>query len=125
MGGARIAEQVFWVPQSGNIGIGISILSYAGRVQIGVVADSKLVPDPQTIVDRVAAEFERLLLIALMEPWGERADPELFEANLESWLNGCRRLAAPSPRYKRSGVDFQKPRVRKFRVEPLHSVGRH
>lgn len=94
MGGARIAEQVFWVPQAGDIGMGISILSYAGRVQFGLVADQKLVPDPHAIVDRVAAEFERLLMVALMEPWGERVDPEEFEARLNTWLKNRDRLAA-------------------------------
>ena len=31
MCGQRIAEMHFWVPQSGSIGVGISILSYAGQ----------------------------------------------------------------------------------------------
>jgi WS/DGAT/MGAT family acyltransferase len=94
MGGARLSEQVFWVPQAGDIGLGISILSYAGRVQFGVVADKKLIPDPRPIVDRFAAEFERLLMVSLMEPWGERVDPEQFEAKLNKWLSERRRLAA-------------------------------
>jgi diacylglycerol O-acyltransferase / wax synthase len=33
MAGARLAQQMFWVPQSGDIGIGVSILSYNGQVQ--------------------------------------------------------------------------------------------
>jgi hypothetical protein len=51
---------MFWVPQSGGIGIGISILSYAHKVEFGVVADTSLVKDPQVLVDGFVAEFEAL-----------------------------------------------------------------
>jgi WS/DGAT/MGAT family acyltransferase len=76
LAGQRIARQMFWVPQSGAIGIGISILSYAGQVNFGVVADAGLVPDPFAIAPRFAAQFEALLLAALMRPWpGDTAAP--------------------------------------------------
>lgn len=58
--GARVKRSMFWVPQSGGIGIGISILSYAQRVEFGVVADTSLVTDPQVLVDGFVAEFEAL-----------------------------------------------------------------
>ncbi|MCS0656756.1 WSD1 family O-acyltransferase [Massilia terrae] len=32
LAGQRIARQMFWVPQSGGIGLGVSILSYAGQI---------------------------------------------------------------------------------------------
>jgi hypothetical protein len=60
---------MFWVPQSGDIGLGVSILSYAGGVQFGVISDTLLCPDPQRIIDRFAPEFERLALITMMLPW--------------------------------------------------------
>jgi len=62
--GAEIAEQIFWVPQSGNVGMGASILSYAGQVMFGLITDAGLVPDPQRIVDRFGPEFERLAELA-------------------------------------------------------------
>jgi WS/DGAT/MGAT family acyltransferase len=62
MCGQRISEMYFWVPQSGSMGIGISILSYAGQVFFGIIADESLIDDPQAVVDRIAPEFERLLL---------------------------------------------------------------
>jgi diacylglycerol O-acyltransferase / wax synthase len=71
--GKRIAELDFWVPQSGGIGMGVSILSYDGRIQFGVITDAGLVPDPDAIVSRFADEFEQLLWITLMSPWGEEA----------------------------------------------------
>ncbi len=69
MAGCRILEQMFWVPQSGSIGMGISILSYSGQVFFGLITDAKLVPDPNEIIRRFKPEFEKLLLIALMEDW--------------------------------------------------------
>jgi hypothetical protein len=69
--GRRIAELNFWVPQSGGIGMGISILSYDGRIQFGVVTDAGLVPDPALIVNRFKDEFEKVMWITLMEGWGE------------------------------------------------------
>ncbi|HKK55272.1 wax ester/triacylglycerol synthase family O-acyltransferase [Marinobacter sp.] len=44
--GARILQPLVWVPQSGHLGVGFSILSYAGSVQFGVIADSQMVADP-------------------------------------------------------------------------------
>lgn len=70
--GQRIARQLFWVPQSGSIGLGISLLSYAGEVAFGVMADARLVPEPAGIADHFKGEFERLLLTLLMMPWPVR-----------------------------------------------------
>ncbi len=55
---------VFWVPQSGSIGVGISIFSYAGQVNIGLITDRGLAPDPDTIVAAFQEEFDRLLGLA-------------------------------------------------------------
>jgi diacylglycerol O-acyltransferase / wax synthase len=82
LAGAKLAEPLFWVPQSGNIGIGVSILSYDNRVQFGLITDRKLVPDPERIVARFAGEFEKLLLLVLMEPVERLADPHSVEAGL-------------------------------------------
>ncbi|HEX6706260.1 MAG TPA: wax ester/triacylglycerol synthase family O-acyltransferase [Albitalea sp.] len=71
--GATLRQTMFWVPQSGNIGVGVSILSYGGGVQFGLITDEKLCPDPQHIIDRFEPEFEKLLMVTLMLPWGEAA----------------------------------------------------
>jgi len=60
--GQRVAEMYFWVPQSGSIGLGVSLLSYAGRLHFGVIADRALVESPRQIIDGFAHEFESLLL---------------------------------------------------------------
>jgi diacylglycerol O-acyltransferase / wax synthase len=67
--GRTVNQVMFWVPQSGDIGIGVSILSYAGGVQFGLITDARMCPDPEAIVARFAPEFEKLLLLALMSPW--------------------------------------------------------
>jgi len=67
--GRTVKQVMFWVPQSGDIGMGVSILSYAGGVQFGLITDARLCPDPEAIIARFAPEFEKLLLLALMSPW--------------------------------------------------------
>ncbi|MBK0391923.1 wax ester/triacylglycerol synthase family O-acyltransferase [Ramlibacter sp. CrO1] len=69
--GSTLQDVMFWVPQSGNIGLGVSILSYGGRVQFGLIADAALCPRPQEIIDGFTPEFDRLALVTLMLPWGE------------------------------------------------------
>lgn len=83
LAGAKLREPLFWVPQSGDIGMGVSILSYDNKVQFGLITDKKMVPDPERIVERFASEFDKLLMLVLMEPWARLADPEAVEANLE------------------------------------------
>jgi diacylglycerol O-acyltransferase len=69
--GRTVKQVMFWVPQSGDIGVGVSILSYAGGVQFGLITDDVLCPDPDDIVARFQPEFEQLLYLALMLPWEE------------------------------------------------------
>ena len=71
--GSTITQTMFWVPASGDIGMGVSILSYAGGVQFGLITDEGLCPDPQAIIDLFEPEFEKLLLVSMMLPWGESA----------------------------------------------------
>jgi diacylglycerol O-acyltransferase len=67
--GRTVRQVMFWVPQSGDIGMGVSILSYGGGVQFGLITDAKMCPDPEAIIERFAPQFEQLLLMALMAPW--------------------------------------------------------
>ena len=71
--GSTLRQTMFWVPASGDIGMGVSILSYGGGVQFGLITDRHLCPDPQHIIDRFEPEFQRLLTVTLMLPWGEAA----------------------------------------------------
>ena len=69
--GSTIEENIFWVPQSGDVGLGVSILSYGGGVQFGLITDAGLCPHPQAIIDEFVPEFAKLSMVTLMLPWGE------------------------------------------------------
>lgn len=54
--GAPIRRILFWVPQSGELGLGLSIFSYAGQVSLGVMSDAARIPDPEQLVADIEAE---------------------------------------------------------------------
>jgi len=58
--GRQVRSFLFWVPQRARIGIGISILSFSGKVQVGVIADEAVIPDPAELVQAFEDEFEAL-----------------------------------------------------------------
>lgn len=60
LAGHRIRTVMFWVPQSGRVGLGVSIFSYAGEVRLGVSADAGLVPDPEAILEAFEDELMAL-----------------------------------------------------------------
>jgi WS/DGAT/MGAT family acyltransferase len=64
LAGAPLDTIMFWVPQSGHLGLGVSIISYAGQVWLGVATDQGLVPDPEAIIAGFHVEFDELLKIA-------------------------------------------------------------
>ena len=64
LAGSPLREIMAWVPQSGGLGMGVSILSYNGGVMIGVTTDAGLVPDPEQIIDNIAVEFAALRQLA-------------------------------------------------------------
>jgi len=69
LAGSQLDQIMFWVPQSGDIGVGVSILSYNGGVQFGIVTDDAIADDPHGIIERFEPEFEKLVLLALMAEW--------------------------------------------------------
>jgi len=75
LAGAPITEFMFWVPQTGGSGVGLSILSYQGRVHFGLIADAKSIPDPGWVARRFARQFETLLYAVLMEDWNGSIQP--------------------------------------------------
>ncbi len=82
-GGSKITDLMFWVPQTGSIGLGISILSYNGAVHFGLIADAKLMPDPDSVIRRFRPEFEKLLYLALMAKWEGEFCAEAAEALMQ------------------------------------------
>lgn len=59
--GKPMRSMMFWVPQSARLGLGVSILSYAGQVRLGVATDAGLVPDPSSIIRGFQDEIEAML----------------------------------------------------------------
>lgn len=60
LAGQPIRRLLYWVPQSGQIGMGVSIISYAGEVTVGVMVDEKLAPDAELLVEGLEEELAAL-----------------------------------------------------------------
>ena len=105
LGGAEIKQIMFWVPQSGDIGMGVSILSFNGMVQFGLITDAQMVPDPEAIIAHFRPQFEELLYYVLMSRWGE--------ADVEAADHAAQLAAAeaPVPRSRKSRL-ASKPRAK-------------
>jgi diacylglycerol O-acyltransferase / wax synthase len=71
--GSTLRQSIFWVPSSGEVGVGVSVISYRDGVQFGLITDRARCDAPQQIIDRFAPEFEALLLTTLMLPWAVEA----------------------------------------------------
>ncbi|MCA9948485.1 MAG: wax ester/triacylglycerol synthase family O-acyltransferase [Anaerolineales bacterium] len=63
MAGSRLKYIMAWVPQSGKLGMGISVISYNGGIQVGFNTDSGLVPNPTQLVTFLMQEFEDMLAL--------------------------------------------------------------
>jgi WS/DGAT/MGAT family acyltransferase len=74
LAGAPIDLVMAWVPQSGRVSTGISIISYNGKVWLGVATDKGLVPDPERIIHFFNQEFDELKLLA-DEQIAKRSEP--------------------------------------------------
>jgi diacylglycerol O-acyltransferase len=82
LAGCKVREMMFWVPQNGTIGMGLSILSYNGHVHFGLIADGNRVADPDAIVRRFVREVEKLTLITMMEDWDTDIDAQDAQATI-------------------------------------------
>ena len=94
MAGCPIQELMFWVPQTGSVGLGVSILSYNGRVHFGLIADAKRMPDPAAVIARFRSEFEKLLYATLMEDWAVPITAADAQATLQHYAGGAASAAA-------------------------------
>jgi diacylglycerol O-acyltransferase len=62
--GSRIRQMTFWEPESGGLGVGLSIFSYAGQLTVGAVSDRNLVADPSAITTGFVTAFSDLVRAA-------------------------------------------------------------
>ena len=58
--GHEIDRLMFNVPHPASLGLGVSILSYAGEVRVGARADVAVMPDPGAFVSGFGAEVAAL-----------------------------------------------------------------
>ena len=65
-GGSPLEQIMFWVPQGGSIGMGVSVFTYNNHVQFGLMTDEHTIDNPQPVIDCFNREFEDLLLETLM-----------------------------------------------------------
>jgi hypothetical protein len=128
LAGQSIDQQMVWVPQAGDIGMGVSILSYNQRVQLGVITDKGMVDDPQNIVDRFADEFEKLLWLVLLQPGDRLADPDAVAEDLARSPPTSSQADPRRPRettrhgYGEASISQFGPR--RFDIEALHRIHR-
>jgi hypothetical protein len=64
MAGGKLSTIMGWVPQAGNLGLGISIISYDGQVFVGINTDAGLVADAAKIIEHFQNEFAELRQLA-------------------------------------------------------------
>jgi len=64
MAGGKIDSLMFWVPTPANLGLGVSIVSYAGQVILGVATDESIIPDPEAILESFYDE------LSYLKQWG-------------------------------------------------------
>ncbi len=115
--GTEIREMMFWVPQNGTIGMGISILSYNQQVYMGLITDRRLVPDPEVIISRFQSEFEKLLYLAMQLPDGEVAVDDAH-----TWLEAELAVTKkPSPPKKQSAAKKTVPVRKKATAKKTNS----
>lgn len=88
--GARLVQPMFWVPQTGDIGIGLSIFSYHDSVQFGLISDKRLIKDPDAVVREFIRAFGVIRDLALgteeqvAEPAHADLPPRRFERSYGS-----------------------------------------
>lgn len=62
LAGRHIDRMMFWVPHPGeDLGLGVSVFSYRGKLSLGVIGDAERLPDPQRIARLFEHEVAALL----------------------------------------------------------------
>ena len=103
--GSEIKNLMFWVPRAGNVGLGVSIMSYNGRVSVGIAVDEGLMPDGEALLE--GFEDELAHLVALVDSGAVEEEPlVLHDTYQEMRCNGvtreggqCKKRAAPGSEY--------------------------
>jgi diacylglycerol O-acyltransferase len=65
--GAEMTGLLFWVPTSGPVGVGLSLISYAGELTIGIMVDASLVPDVEDLRRYLDEELATVLAVPALQ----------------------------------------------------------
>ncbi|MGE5141167.1 MAG: wax ester/triacylglycerol synthase family O-acyltransferase [Rudaea sp.] len=57
LAGKQISNLVFWAPGAGKPGVAVSVLSYAGKLNVALATDVRRVPDPEAITRAFDEEY--------------------------------------------------------------------
>lgn len=60
LAGVRVTDIVVWAPPPGSIALAVTLMSYAGRVRIGLSADARVVLQPRAILETIERGLARL-----------------------------------------------------------------
>jgi WS/DGAT/MGAT family acyltransferase len=101
--GKPIKGLMFWVPQSGRLGLGVSILSYAGDVLVGIASDAGLTPDPESIVEATHVEFDGLMQLVT---WARQADVQATATSAQPRCLGTTRDGRRCRNRPQTGSDY-------------------
>jgi len=61
MAGSRIDDMISFAPVAGHVSTGITLVTYAERVRIGIIADAGRIPDPEALARECEAELDELV----------------------------------------------------------------
>lgn len=116
LAGAKLTDLMFWVPTLVDINLGISIISYAGNILIGIKSDAGVIAEPEKIIAYFHKELDVLSEVnvnpdevKLAEPAaeskeslgapGQKAKPEQAgQPDAEPWR--CRAITRSGERCK-------------------------
>jgi diacylglycerol O-acyltransferase len=73
LAGVPTSRMLFWVPQPAGLGLGVSMISYNGELNVCLATDAELVPDPEVIVAEFQKEFRQLVRLSAHVPSKTRA----------------------------------------------------
>jgi diacylglycerol O-acyltransferase len=57
LAGSPLDQLLFWVPHPATLGLGISIISYAGEIRVGVRSDRAVLDDPAALARAITSEL--------------------------------------------------------------------
>lgn len=61
LAGQRVCGTIAWPPESGDLALGVSIISYAGDVIIGLLCDTDVIKDPWRLLAETGGEMNELI----------------------------------------------------------------